>query len=216
MQILVPTVHNVQQTVEISQVQFWGWFWSRPLLCNNRCLGWDRAMLRSMWIHVVHHPGWLLEEFHDVLLEGVDSAPEVDSRRFSAHMADEEVAVLVVNSGSGMRSTGFACDAPRVVSDVCLQEVAELVVNSSRGMHSTGYNIQQQHTTSYIHHTYTIHTSYIHHHTTYIHHHTTYIQHTYNIHATCMQHTCNTKIQHTTTTRRLSQACPFLLCLHLS
>ena len=44
MQILVRTVH----TVEISQVQFWGWFWLRPLLCNNRCLGWDRAMLRSM------------------------------------------------------------------------------------------------------------------------------------------------------------------------
>ena len=31
----------------------------------------------------------------------------------SLHMADEEVAVLVVNSGSGLRSTGFACDAPR-------------------------------------------------------------------------------------------------------
>ena len=108
MQILVRTVHNVQQTVEISQVQFWGWFWSCPLLCNNRCLGWDRAMLRSMWILVMHHPGWLLEEFHDFLLEGVDSAPEVDSRRFSAHMADEEVAVLVLNSGSGMRSTGFS------------------------------------------------------------------------------------------------------------
>ena len=99
MQILARTVHNVQQTVEISQVQFWGWFWSRPLLGNNGCLGWDRAMLRSMWIHVMHHLGWLLEEFHDFLLEGIDSGHEVDSRRFSAHMADEEVAVLVVNSG---------------------------------------------------------------------------------------------------------------------
>ena len=30
-------------------------------------------------------------------------------------MADEEVAVLVVNSGSGLRSSGLACDAPRAV-----------------------------------------------------------------------------------------------------
>ena len=49
--------------------------------------------------------------FNDFLRDWVDSAPEVDSRRFSAHMADEEVAVLVVNSGSGLRSTGFACRA---------------------------------------------------------------------------------------------------------
>ena len=28
----------------------------------------------------MHHPGWLLEEFHDFLHEGVDSAPEHDSR----------------------------------------------------------------------------------------------------------------------------------------
>ena len=53
MQILARTVHTVQQTVEISQVQFWGWFWLRPLLCNNRCLGWDRAMLRSMVDHML-------------------------------------------------------------------------------------------------------------------------------------------------------------------
>ena len=30
-------------------------------------------------------------------------------------MADEDVAVLVVNSGSGLRSSGFAGDAPRAV-----------------------------------------------------------------------------------------------------
>ena len=30
-------------------------------------------------------------------------------------MADEEVAVLVVNSSSGLRLLGFACDAPRAV-----------------------------------------------------------------------------------------------------
>ena len=77
--------------------------------------------LVRLWIHVLLHPGWLLD-FFDSLRDWVDSAPEVDSRRFSAHMADEEVAVLVVNSGSGMRSTGFACDAPRAVSDVCWQE----------------------------------------------------------------------------------------------
>ena len=32
------------------------------------------------WIHVMHHPRWLWGEFRDFLLEGVDSAPELDSR----------------------------------------------------------------------------------------------------------------------------------------
>ena len=32
------------------------------------------------WKHVMHHPGWLLEEFHDFLHDGVDSAPVLDSR----------------------------------------------------------------------------------------------------------------------------------------
>ena len=37
MQILVRTVHTVQQTVEISQLQFWGWLSTRLLLCSDRC-----------------------------------------------------------------------------------------------------------------------------------------------------------------------------------
>ena len=40
MQILVRIVHTVQQTVEISQVQFWGWWSTRLLLGNDRCPGW--------------------------------------------------------------------------------------------------------------------------------------------------------------------------------
>ena len=48
MQILVRTVHTVQQTVEISQGQFLVLLsTTRPLLCNDRCLGWGRTMLRS-------------------------------------------------------------------------------------------------------------------------------------------------------------------------
>ena len=72
--------------------------------------------LVRLWIHVLLHPGWLLEKHFDFLRDWVNSAPEVDSRHFSAHTADEEVAVLVVNSGSGMRSAGFAgISAPRAV-----------------------------------------------------------------------------------------------------
>ena len=37
---LVRTVHTVQQTLEISQVQFFGWLVTRLSLCNDRCLGW--------------------------------------------------------------------------------------------------------------------------------------------------------------------------------
>ena len=40
--------------------------------------------------------------FYDFLRDWEDSAPEVDSRR-SLNMADEEVAVLVVNSSSDLR-----------------------------------------------------------------------------------------------------------------
>ena len=36
MQILVRTVRTVQQTVEISQLQFWGWFWTCLLWCNQQ------------------------------------------------------------------------------------------------------------------------------------------------------------------------------------
>ena len=107
---LVRTVHTVQQTVEISQVQFW--FWLRLLLCNDICPGWvaqktvespqlqclwassspwTRLLcplvqrlwvaqcLVRLWIHVVIQGGFW-ENFDDFLREGVDSAPELDSR----------------------------------------------------------------------------------------------------------------------------------------
>ena len=48
MQISVRTVHTVQQTVEISQVQFLGWLLTRLLLCNDRCPGWSRRKLWSL------------------------------------------------------------------------------------------------------------------------------------------------------------------------
>ena len=90
MQILVRTVHTVQQTV------FWGWLFTRLLLCSDRCPGWGAQKtvefrscrfsgvaqcLVRLWIHVLHHPGWLLEEFYDFPRDLVDSDPEVNSRR---------------------------------------------------------------------------------------------------------------------------------------
>ena len=53
--ILVRIVHTVQQTVEISQVQFWGWLSTRLSLCNNRCPGWvaqktvESPQLQCLW-----------------------------------------------------------------------------------------------------------------------------------------------------------------------
>ena len=37
--------------------------------------------LVRLWIHVLHHPGWLLEEFYDFPRDWVDSDPGVNSRR---------------------------------------------------------------------------------------------------------------------------------------
>ena len=57
----------------LSQVQFFGVLWMRLLLCNDRCrwslrqrLGAAQCLVR-LWIHVLHLPGWLLEEFYDFL-----------------------------------------------------------------------------------------------------------------------------------------------------
>ena len=46
-----------------------------------RCLGvlFLAQCLVRLWIHVLLHPGWFLEEFYDFLRDWVDSAPEVDS-----------------------------------------------------------------------------------------------------------------------------------------
>ena len=46
MQIFVRTVHTVQQTVEISQLQFLGWLSTRLLLCSDRCPGW---VMQKLW-----------------------------------------------------------------------------------------------------------------------------------------------------------------------
>ena len=55
--------------------------------------------------------GWLLEEFHDFLLEGVHSAAEVDYV-----LLFSEVATLVVSTGTGTCCVGFSgLDAPRAV-----------------------------------------------------------------------------------------------------
>ena len=121
----------VQQTVEISQVQFLGWLLTRLLLCNDRCPGldaqktvespqlrclwassssWTRLLcplvqrsgtaqcLVRLWIHVLHHPGWLLEEFFDFLRDLVSRILR-SILRSGRH---------VVDKGSGMFLTGFA------------------------------------------------------------------------------------------------------------
>ena len=46
--------------------------------------------------------------FPHFLREGGTLDPQVDSSFFPASMAEEEVAALVVDSGSGMHSSGFA------------------------------------------------------------------------------------------------------------
>ena len=44
-------MQTVQQTVEISQVPFMALLLTRPLLCNDRCLG-AQCLVRQ-WIHVL-------------------------------------------------------------------------------------------------------------------------------------------------------------------
>ena len=50
---LVRTVHTVQQTLEISQVLFFGWLVTRLSLCNDRCLGWIAQKLWSPAVAVL-------------------------------------------------------------------------------------------------------------------------------------------------------------------
>ena len=59
MQILVRTVHAVQQNGEISRDGF-----GRARCCatTGALVGVAQCLVRR-WIHVTHHPGWLLEEF---------------------------------------------------------------------------------------------------------------------------------------------------------
>ena len=68
------------------------WLWTRLLFCNDKCsavavlvgvvqfldkvvvpvgatTGVAQCLVRR-WIHVLHHPGWLMEVFYDFLYEG--------------------------------------------------------------------------------------------------------------------------------------------------
>ena len=59
--------------------------------------------LVRLWIHAPLYQGGLWKNLYDFLHEGVDSDPEVNSRRFSpCSHAEDEVAALVVNNVSGM------------------------------------------------------------------------------------------------------------------
>ena len=100
MQILVRTVHTVQQTVEISQVQFLAGcgracccamtgalvgraencgvstvavvlgvvqFLDKVVVPVGATTGGAQCLVR-LWIHVLLHPGWLLEDFFTIFL----------------------------------------------------------------------------------------------------------------------------------------------------
>ena len=125
---------TVQQTVEISQVQFFVWLSTRPLLCNDRFMG--RATLGSTtdtysasvrgWLH-----GRISHIFHVkvelwILRSILASLP--------ANMAEEEVAAFVVNNGNNMHYIGFAgISAPRAVfPDDCRQ----VGMHTVRSVHS--------------------------------------------------------------------------------
>ena len=98
MQILARTVHTVQQTV------FWGWL---SCACCCATTGALVGARRKLWSSAVAVLLGVAQSrvafgrfFYDFLRDWEDSAR---FSSFSAHMADEEVAVLVVNSGSGLR-----------------------------------------------------------------------------------------------------------------
>ena len=94
-QILVRTVHTVQQTVEISQVQFWGWLWTRLLLCNNRCLVGSRNALFDDGYVLCIIQGGFWKNFTIVYMKGLT---RLDSRpAFSPcgrHIVDNGSAVF--------------------------------------------------------------------------------------------------------------------------
>ena len=83
----------------------------RPVLRQGCCARWvqrlvARKCLVRLWIHVLHHPGWLLEEFMVFHVTGF-FAPEVDSPSWPARRRQKQWHAF---------STGFAgSDAPRAV-----------------------------------------------------------------------------------------------------
>ena len=56
----------------------------RPVPGQGCCACWCNDWGRATWIHVQHHPGWLLEEFFDFLRDWVNSTPEVNSPSWPA------------------------------------------------------------------------------------------------------------------------------------
>ena len=107
-----------QKTVESPQLQ---WFWaSSSSWTRSLCPLVQRLGVRNAWFDYGYMfcfiQGGFWKNFYDFPRDWVDSDPEVYSRRFSpCSHAEDDVAALVVNSGSGLRSAGFACDAPRAV-----------------------------------------------------------------------------------------------------
>ena len=71
-------VQTVQQTMEISQVPFLALLLTRPLLCNDRCLG-AHAWFDSGYIFCVSSRRALWEDFLYFLREGGTLDPQVDS-----------------------------------------------------------------------------------------------------------------------------------------
>ena len=94
----------VQKTVESPQLQ---WFWAVQFLDKvvvpvGATTGSAQYLVR-LWIHAPLYQGGFWKNLYDFLLEGVDSDPEVNSRRFSpCSLAEDEVAALVVNNVRGM------------------------------------------------------------------------------------------------------------------
>ena len=81
------------------------------MLCNNRCLGWGRAMLGSTMDTCFASSRVAFGRIYDFLHDGVASAAELDSRP-----ALLPTGRHIVDNGSGMFHIGFAgIDAPRAV-----------------------------------------------------------------------------------------------------
>ena len=106
---------TVQQTVEISQVQFL--VGCRRARCCATTGAWvAQYLVRTVDTYSASVRAWLHGRISHFLREGGTLDPQDDSCFFPANIAEEEVAALVVNNGSGMHSTGFAGrSAPRAV-----------------------------------------------------------------------------------------------------
>ena len=80
MQIFIFSVRTVQQTVRSHRYSSGdGYGRARCCATTGALVGIAQCFVRR-WIYVIHHPGWLSEEFYVFVHEGVDSAPELDSR----------------------------------------------------------------------------------------------------------------------------------------